>query len=93
MRGSDPKLRDEGVLFSAHHDHLGVGKPDASGDRIYNGAIDNASGCAILLDLARVWSQTKPAPKKRSLPQAATTLRLRSRASLPKPRRPLAKTM
>lgn len=64
LRGGDPKLRDEAILFSAHHDHLGVGKPDASGDRIYNGAIDNASGCAVLLEMARVWAQTKPAPKR-----------------------------
>jgi Zn-dependent M28 family amino/carboxypeptidase len=64
LPGSDPKLRNEGVLFSAHHDHLGVGKPDASGDKIYNGAIDNASGCAVLLEMARVWSETKPRPKR-----------------------------
>ena len=64
LPGSDAKLRNEGVLFSAHHDHLGVGKPDATGDRIYNGAIDNASGCAILLEMARIWSETKPAPKR-----------------------------
>ncbi|MEK6375856.1 MAG: M28 family peptidase [Acidobacteriota bacterium] len=64
IRGSDAKLRDEAVLFSAHHDHLGIGKPDATGDAIYNGAIDNASGCAILLEMARVWSETKPAPKR-----------------------------
>jgi Zn-dependent M28 family amino/carboxypeptidase len=64
IRGSDAKLRDEAVLFSAHHDHLGVGKPDAEGDAIYNGAIDNASGCAILLEMARIWSETKPAPKR-----------------------------
>src|SRR5213076_1814002 len=64
LTGSDPKLRDEALLFTAHHDHLGVGKPDARGDRIYNGAIDNASGCAILLELARAWAQTKPAPKR-----------------------------
>jgi Zn-dependent M28 family amino/carboxypeptidase len=64
LPGSDAKLRNEAVLFSAHHDHLGVGKPDATGDRIYNGAIDNASGCAILLDMARVWSETKPRPKR-----------------------------
>src|SRR5436305_348763 len=63
-QGSDPKLRDQGVIYTAHHDHLGVGKPDARGDRIYNGAIDNASGCAILLEMARVWSETKPAPKR-----------------------------
>src|SRR5947207_968792 len=64
LPGSDPKLRDQAVLFSAHHDHLGVGKPDATGDRIYNGAIDNASGCAILLEMARVWALTNPAPKR-----------------------------
>jgi Zn-dependent M28 family amino/carboxypeptidase len=64
LDGSDPKLRDEAILYSAHHDHLGVGEPDASGDKIYNGAIDNASGCALLIDMARVWSQTKPAPKR-----------------------------
>jgi Zn-dependent M28 family amino/carboxypeptidase len=64
LEGSDPKLREEAILYSAHHDHLGVGEPDAKGDRIYNGAIDNASGCALLIDMARVWSQTKPAPKR-----------------------------
>jgi Zn-dependent M28 family amino/carboxypeptidase len=64
LTGSDPKLRDEAILYTAHHDHLGVGKPDARGDTIYNGAIDNASGCALLLEMARVWSETRPAPKR-----------------------------
>ncbi len=64
LEGSDPKLRDQAVLYTAHHDHLGVGTPDATGDRIYNGAIDNASGCSLLLELARVWANTKPAPKR-----------------------------
>jgi len=64
LPGSDPKLRDEAVLYSAHHDHLGIGTPDKNGDRIYNGAIDNASGCAVLIEMARVWAQTKPAPKR-----------------------------
>ncbi len=64
LTGSDPKLRDEAILYTAHHDHLGVGKPDARGDTIYNGAIDNASGCALLLEMARVWSETQPAPKR-----------------------------
>lgn len=64
LEGSDPKLREQAILYTAHHDHLGVGKPDARGDRIYNGAIDNASGCALLLELARAWAQTKPAPKR-----------------------------
>jgi len=64
LPGGDPKLRDEAVIYSAHHDHFGVGKPDEHGDAIYNGALDNASGCATLLEMARVWAATKPAPKR-----------------------------
>jgi hypothetical protein len=51
LPGSDPKLRDEYVVFTAHLDHLGVGKP-INGDAIYNGAMDNASGIASILDVA-----------------------------------------
>ncbi len=50
-RGSDPKLKNEYVAFSAHLDHLGVGAP-IKGDGIYNGAMDNASGIAAMLDVA-----------------------------------------
>ena len=50
--GSDPKLKNEYVVLSAHIDHLGIGEP-INGDRIYNGAMDNGSGSAFLLDLAR----------------------------------------
>ena len=64
IEGSDPKLRDQAVLYSAHHDHLGIGQPDGSGDKIYNGALDNGSGCAILIEMARVWSKTTPVPKR-----------------------------
>jgi Zn-dependent M28 family amino/carboxypeptidase len=64
VTGSDPKLRDEGILYTAHHDHFGIGRPDDRGDAIYNGAIDNATGCALLLEMARVWANTKPAPKR-----------------------------
>jgi Zn-dependent M28 family amino/carboxypeptidase len=64
LPGSDAKLRDQGVLYSAHHDHLGIGKADERGDNIYNGAIDNASGCAVLLEMARVWANMSPAPKR-----------------------------
>jgi len=72
LPGSDPKLKDEAILYSAHHDHLGIGKADARGDTIYNGAIDNASGCALLIDSAHVWATlgTKP---KRSIYFAAVT--------------------
>jgi hypothetical protein len=51
LPGNDPKLNDEYIVFSAHLDHLGIGKP-IKGDSIYNGAMDNASGVATLLDVA-----------------------------------------
>jgi Zn-dependent M28 family amino/carboxypeptidase len=47
---------DEMVIYSAHWDHLGVGRPDARGDRIYNGAVDNATGIASLLELGRAFA-------------------------------------
>ena len=51
LPGTDPRLKDEFVVFSAHLDHLGIGKP-IEGDAVYNGAMDNASGVAALLDVA-----------------------------------------
>ncbi len=51
LPGADPKLKDEYVVLSAHMDHLGIGEP-INGDRIYNGAMDNGSGSALVLDLA-----------------------------------------
>jgi Zn-dependent M28 family amino/carboxypeptidase len=51
-RGSDPLLSGEAVVFTAHHDHLGVGAPNKQGDTIYNGAVDNASGVATILVIA-----------------------------------------
>ena len=66
LEGSDPKLKQEAVLYTAHHDHIGIGTPDDDDptDTIYNGAIDNASGTAAILELARVWSEMKPRPKR-----------------------------
>lgn len=58
------KKPDECVIYSAHWDHLGIGKPDAKGDTIYNGAVDNASGTAALLELARVFKQSKIKPAR-----------------------------
>jgi Zn-dependent M28 family amino/carboxypeptidase len=52
LEGRDPKLREEYVVYSAHWDHLGVGAPDKTGDTIYNGAVDNASGVASVLAIA-----------------------------------------
>ncbi|MGJ5815019.1 M28 family peptidase [Paludibaculum fermentans] len=59
--GSDPKLSSEAVLYSAHWDHLGIGQP-VNGDPIYNGAIDNATGCGLLIEMARAWSSMEPKP-------------------------------
>lgn len=53
VRGSDPKLQEEYIVLTSHYDHLGVG-PEVEGDNIYNGALDNASGTALLIELARV---------------------------------------
>src|SRR6478672_1153497 len=65
LPGSDPKLKNEYVVLSAHLDHLGVGEP-INGDRIYNGAMDNASGSAVLLDLIASLRKS-PGKLKRSL--------------------------
>jgi Zn-dependent M28 family amino/carboxypeptidase len=66
IEGSDAKLKDEAILYSAHHDHLGIGAPDDDdkSDTIYNGAIDNASGSATVLEIARAWSTMQPRPKR-----------------------------
>ena len=55
LPGSDPQRRDETVMYTAHYDHLGI-DTSAKGDNIYNGAIDNATGCGILLELAHAWA-------------------------------------
>jgi Zn-dependent M28 family amino/carboxypeptidase len=64
LRGSDPKLRDEVLVYSAHYDHLGISTPDARGDSIYNGFSDNAAGVAMLLAIAKA---LRDAPPKRSV--------------------------
>ncbi len=71
LRGRDPRLRDEVVVFTAHLDHLGVGLAE-DGDAIYNGAYDNASGSAALLLLARAFASL-PRPPRRSLLFLAVT--------------------
>ena len=69
LEGSDPELKKQYIVFSAHHDHLGMSRPVA-GDSIYNGALDNASGVSLMLNMAKAFTgmQTKP---KRSLLFAA----------------------
>lgn len=71
VRGSDPKLRDEYVLYSAHLDHVGITEPVA-GDAINNGAFDNASGIACMLEIARLFAEMPQKPK-RSILFLATT--------------------
>ncbi|OKL40575.1 M28 family peptidase [Pontibacter flavimaris] len=63
IEGSDPVLKNEYVVHSAHLDHTGVGKP-IDGDSIYNGAHDNASGVASLLEIAKVYHNVKKKPKR-----------------------------
>jgi Zn-dependent M28 family amino/carboxypeptidase len=69
--GSDPKLKSEAVVFTAHWDHLGVGRA-VLGDAIYNGAADNATGCGLLLELARAWCAQSPRPKRSAIFLAVT---------------------
>jgi Zn-dependent M28 family amino/carboxypeptidase len=64
LKGSDPVLSAETMIYTAHHDHLGIGEPDTSGDKIYNGALDNASGCAQVLAIASAFVATSPRPKR-----------------------------
>ena len=72
LEGSDPTLKNEYVVFSAHWDHFGIGEP-VNGDKIYNGAADNASGTAALLAAARVATKVKPAPKRTMIFLAVTS--------------------
>jgi Zn-dependent M28 family amino/carboxypeptidase len=66
IEGSDPQLKNEAVMFSAHWDHLGIGTP-VKGDAIYNGAADNATGCAMLLEIARAWALLPAKPRRSAL--------------------------
>ena len=66
LRGSDPALADQFVVFSAHHDHFGIGKPDETGDTIYNGALDNGVAVAQVLSVAQAFAEL-PTPPRRSL--------------------------
>jgi len=64
LEGSDPVLKNEYVVLTSHWDHFGIGDPDATGDRIYNGAYDNASGVATLLEIAHAFTQVTPPPRR-----------------------------
>ncbi|NIP61092.1 MAG: M28 family peptidase, partial [Gemmatimonadetes bacterium] len=64
LRGSDPALRDEYVVVTAHFDHVGVGAPDETGDSIYNGADDDASGTAAVVEIAEAFAALPEAPAR-----------------------------
>ncbi len=63
LSGADRNLRNEAVIYTAHYDHLGI-RPDMPGDNIYNGANDNATGCGILLEIARAYSEAPQKPRR-----------------------------
>lgn len=71
LEGSDPHLKSEFLVYTAHLDHLGISEP-VKGDKIYNGALDNASGSAILLEMARAFSRISPRPRRSILFVAVT---------------------
>lgn len=71
LTGSDPKLKDEYVIYSAHWDHFGIG-PAVNGDTIYHGAKDNASGTAALIEIGRAFKQLQIPPRRTILFLAVT---------------------
>jgi len=71
LPGSDAKLKEEAVLYTAHYDHLGI-RPDMPGDNIYNGADDNATGCGILMELAHAYALAAQRPRRSVLFAAVT---------------------
>jgi Zn-dependent M28 family amino/carboxypeptidase len=94
LSGSDPKLKDSYVIYTAHWDHFGIG-PEVNGDRIYHGAVDNASGAAALLEIARAYKQLKTPPRRSILFLSVTAEEqglLGSRYYAEHPLYPLART-
>ncbi len=64
LRGRDPELAEQCVIYTAHHDHIGVGKPNDAGDDIYNGALDNAAGVSQVLAIARAFAALPERPRR-----------------------------
>jgi Zn-dependent M28 family amino/carboxypeptidase len=71
LPGVDHRAAEEAVLYTAHYDHFGI-RPDMPGDNIFNGADDNATGCGILLELARAFGQASQRPRRSILFAAVT---------------------
>ena len=96
MEGSDPKLKDEYVIFTAHWDHLGRDTTLPGSDQIYNGAVDNASGVAAVIQLAAAFSKLNPLPKRSLLFMATTaeeSVLLGAKFYAQQPLYPLEKTL
>ena len=94
LTGSDPKLKGEYVIYTAHWDHFGIG-PEVNGDRIYHGAKDNASGTAALIEIARAFKQLRVPPRRTLLFLSVTAEEqglLGSRYYAEHPLYPLART-
>jgi Zn-dependent M28 family amino/carboxypeptidase len=72
VEGSDPELKAEAVVYSAHWDHLGIGEP-VDGDPVYHGAVDNATGLAMVMETARAWVALKPRPRRSAIFLAVTS--------------------
>ena len=64
LPGSDPELSKEVVIYTAHHDHLGIGTPNEAGDVIYNGAFDNATGVSLVLAIAQAMQNMPETPRR-----------------------------
>ncbi len=64
LRGSDPVLAESYVVVTAHMDHVGIGRPDETGDSIYNGADDDASGTAVLVEVAEALASLETKPRR-----------------------------
>src|SRR5436190_17770904 len=95
LEGIDPKLRDEYIIYTAHWDHLGLNH-NLQGDQIYNGAVDNASGVASLIQLAAAFAKLNPPPKRSVLFMATTAEEagmLGSKVYVQYPLYPLEKTL
>jgi Zn-dependent M28 family amino/carboxypeptidase len=95
VEGSDPALKDEYVIFTSHWDHYGIG-PEIDGDKIYNGALDNATGVGGLIELARAFATLPVAPRRSLLFLSVTAEEqglLGSEYYAAAPLHPLAKTL
>jgi len=95
VEGSDPELKDEYVIYTAHWDHLGIGE-EIDGDNIYHGAIDNATGIGGMIEIARVFMGLPNQPRRSILFLAVTAEEqglLGSKYYAANPVYPLAKTL